>query len=449
LKILTFIILISLSFLSACSPPQEDSAVHADAIGRHILGPALPIALPSEISDKKPEEVIASLALTRAKGWQIFGQTIAAETLKITLPTGDALNVDVPRFLTWYSPEDVNRLFAFSLDQMTSDEQARGDPLGEARWQESRTRLLNELKTLPSPVQKKWAKFFDTGGEVSRESVMGASGLTRTLFNDPLIGSVADQYANLQDCYPDLTKPAFDQPYGPCFKARLPSQAMMIKANWLNTDSGFRQYATDAQSLKVLFDNPESSWDDLKVSAEVPKNILKANLNGRSFVLGGLHIVSKEFEDWIWVSAWWSPDPDSDFGEDRPEFIRKLGAPWNQYKICAVSAYMQDPAELETLSQTYPSLAAAYKSVLRENGASWCSNPYIERGTANQRTNCIGCHQFAGTDVTQAAILSDAVRFPHLGTHRQRSDFPSDYIWSATQGQISWLATLNNLRSVH
>ncbi|RZA26208.1 MAG: hypothetical protein EOP10_04345 [Proteobacteria bacterium] len=449
MKTLTSIAIILLTFLSACSQGPEVSTVDADAIGRHILGPALSTDQPVEISDKKPEDIIASLALTRAKGWEIFGQVIAEETLKIESPTGESLSVNVPRFLTWYSPEDVNRLFSLSLDQLDEGGLERGDPLSESLWSQSQTLLLNELKTMPSPVQKKWAKFFDTNTALSREAVMGASGLPRTLFNSALIGSVAKQYANLQNCYPELQKPPFDFAYKPCFANTLSSRSMMIKTNWLNIESGFRQYSTDDQTLSKLFHDPESSWDDIKVTAEVPANIVKATLGDKSFVLGGMHIVSKEFEDWIWVSAWWSADPNSDFGEDRPQFIQKLGAPWNQYKICAVSRYVQSPADLDELAKTYPSLAKAYRSVLNDSGASWCSNPYIERGRANQRTNCIGCHQFAGTDVTQAEIISDTNRFPFQGTLKTRSDFPSDYIWSATQGQISWLATLNNLRSVH
>ncbi|RZA17166.1 MAG: hypothetical protein EOP10_23230, partial [Proteobacteria bacterium] len=379
MKTLTSIAIILLTFLSACSPEREDSTVNADAIGRHILGPALAIPHSPEISDKSPEAIIASLPLTRAKGWDIFAQVIAEQTLQISSPKGETLQVSIPRFLSWYSPEDVNRLFSLSLDQLDADAKARGDDLSDSLWAQSETLLLNELKTMPSPVQKKWAKFFETNSPLSREAVMGASGLTRTLFNDALIGSVAKQYASLQNCYPELQKPAFDLAFKPCFTSKLSSQSMMIKTNWLNTESGFRQYPTDEQSLSKLFENPESSWDDIKVTSEVPTNIVKATLGDKSFVLGGMHIVSKEFDDWIWVSAWWSADPNSDFGEDRPEFIQKLGAPWNQYKICAVSSYVQNPADLDELSQKFPSLAKAYRSVLNESGASWCSNPYIER----------------------------------------------------------------------
>lgn len=439
-----FTTVISLAFLNACSKPSETSKLDADAIGRNIIGPALPA--PQTISDKSPEEIISSLSLTREKAWKIFAQLITEETIRVSLPSGDVKEGQIPRFMSWYSPEDANRLFAFGIDGLSPEAKDAGLPLTDEQWLESQAKLQDEIKTLPSPVQKKWAKFFETNPELSSEALMGASGLSRVLFNADLVGAAAKNYKDLQDCYPEEVKPAYNVAYKPCFPKGLPASSIMMKTNWLNTEAGFRKYATDAETLASVMSRDDASWDDLKQTADIPANIVKATLNGKTFVLGGMHIVSKEFEDWIWISAWWSENPNSDFGEDRPEEIQKLGAPWNQYKICAVSNYVQDAAELETIAKTYPSLAAAYKSVLDESGASWCSNPYIERGVNNQKTNCIGCHQYAGTDITQAEIIADASRFPDFGKLKQREDFPSDYIWSSTQGQISWLATFNSLR---
>lgn len=444
MRIFFIISLILLAFSSACSRPDEHSTVDADAIGRHIIGPAL--SLPSEISDKNSAEVIASLRLTREKAWKIFGQVIADETLTIQMPDGETKSTQIPRFMTWYSLEDTNRLFAFGLESLTPEAQAAGLPLSSDQWVSSEQRLLTELKSLPKPVHKKWETFFSINPELSREAILGATGLPRTLFNRELIQAGAKQYASLQECFPNQVKPASHQASPPCFKEKLPSTSFTIKTNWLNTASGFRQYATDGEALTSVMNSADASWDNLQEIAPVPENIVKATMNGKSFVLGGLHIVSKEFDDWIWISAWWSAKPNEDFGEDRPDFIQKLGAPWNQYKICAVSSYVQDAKELDEIAKSNPSLAAAYRAVLNESGASWCSNPYIERGINNQKTNCIGCHQFAGTDVSQMDIISDASRFPHFGNTKQREDFPADYIWSATQGQISWLATLNSLR---
>lgn len=432
-----------LALTSACSRPLNHSTVNADAIGRHILGPAL--SPPYEVSDKSPEDTIASLRLTREKGWKIFGQLVADETLKVQTPSGEVKTAQIPRFISWYSLEESSRLFSFALDQLTPESLEAGTPLTDEQWIKAEAMLLSELKTMPKPVQTKWENFFAKNPDLSREALIGTSGLSRILFNRELLSAVTKRYSDLQKCFPNFTKPAVDQTFQPCFDPKLPASSVMVKTNWLNTASGFRQYATGGENLAPLMQAAEASWDDLQESAPVPVNIVKASKGGNSFVLGGLHIVSKEFDDWIWISAWWSATPHEDFGEDRPGYIEKLGAPWNQYKICAVSSYVQSPAELEIMAQTHPSLAAAYAAVLGDSGASWCSNPYIERGINNQKTNCIGCHQYAGTDVSQMDIISDLNRFPHFGKLKQRSDFPSDYIWSATQGQISWLAAINSL----
>lgn len=431
----------------ACSPKEADhSHGKADAIGRHILGPAQPLPLQNS-SSLKESDVTASLRLTRLKAWEIFAEAVRDVNLEISLPNGEKAKTSLPRFMTWYSLEDANRLFALGLENQSSEGKIAGTSLTKSEADDAERKLIEELKSLPSPVQKKWEKFFTTNPELNREALLGASGLPRTMFNAEVLKSALENYRELQDCFGESqTLPAFDQAAAPCFSKGLDTRSITVKTNWLRTDAKFRKFSTDADSLRSVMASEESSWDDLQVETDVPTNIVKATMNGRSFVLGGLHLVSKEFKDWIWVSAWWSDSPDTDFGEDRPDFVKALGAPWNQYKICAVSSFVQSDKELDEIAKTHPSLASAYREVLKESGASWCSNPYIERGVNNQKTNCIGCHQFAGTDVSQFDIISDAERFPALGNLKQRSDFPVDYIWSAAQGQISWFATLNSLR---
>ena len=54
--------------------------------------------------------------------------------------------------------------------------------------------------------------------------------------------------------------------------------------------------------------------------------------------------MSKELDHWLWITLWWSPDPDSDFGADRPAAIAALPGPWRNYKMCVTSSYLEgDP----------------------------------------------------------------------------------------------------------
>ncbi|MBC7530128.1 MAG: hypothetical protein H7318_01025 [Oligoflexus sp.] len=447
-----FLQLIVLTFvLSDCGfKPKSASETKADAVARRILGPAQSLSSSDISVDQKL--TIDSLKATRTLAWQTFARVVEAADLSITKPDATAISVRIPKVFTWYSTEDVNRLLSFSLGQIPAVDLNAGLRLSPDQWTKSQAMLDAELDTLPLPLQKKWVRFFEGMDKPQQADLIGLTGMNRVLFSPELIGSVARQFADLQNCFPADIKPTSETPYKPCWSEALPKTSVLIKTTWLNTESGFRSIATDAASLEKLMKNPDASWADaaLTQAAPSPEKILTATNAGRSFVLGGMHIMSKELDDWLWITAWWSADPDHDFGEDRPDFVQKLGAPWNQYKICAVSSYTQNRAELDAMEKDHPTLAAAYRAVLDETGASWCSNPYIEKGAHNHKTNCIGCHQFAGTDVLQADVISGsdsvALRFPNLGRLKQRSDFPTDYIWAASQGQTSWLDTLNSLR---
>ncbi|MEC9072731.1 MAG: cytochrome c, partial [Myxococcota bacterium] len=71
------------------------------------------------------------------------------------------------------------------------------------------------------------------------------------------------------------------------------------------------------------------------------------------------------------------------------------------------------------------------------------SNPYIEHGRGNARTNCIGCHQHGGSTVGQdldadgtldpfdlELVIDNEGLFPLNGRQQIRSLFPADYLWS-------------------
>jgi mono/diheme cytochrome c family protein len=88
-----------------------------------------------------------------------------------------------------------------------------------------------------------------------------------------------------------------------------------------------------------------------------------------------------------------------------------------------------------------PSLADALTVV--QNEQSWLSNPYIEHGRGNARTNCIGCHQHGGSTVGYdldsdgimdpfdlEMVIQNEGLFPANGRSEIRSVFPADYLWS-------------------
>ncbi len=442
---LSHLLLILAMAESGCQASHSNSHIKADAIGRRLLGPAIPYNS-QNLSPEQKEITKQSIAATRRLAWQVFSQVVERTDVAVAKPDGSTSTVSVPRLFTYYGSDDVQRLMRSNFASTDQAVLKAGTELPEETFQKSQSQLQTELDRLPLPLQKKWQRYITEHPTLSDSDLIGVSGMNRTLYSPDLISAMIRRYAALQDCFPAEKKPLPQNEFIPCWQAPLPASSVMIKTAWMNSRSTFESFTTDADSLQKLFVQADSSWAQHGQAIPTPEGLMRARFNNEEFVLGGLHIVSKDLDDWLWISAFWSPNPDADFGEDRPDFVKNLGPPWNQYKICAVSSYSVNPASIAELEGPFPSLAAAYKVVSEgREGSSWCSNPYIEKGVHNHRGNCIGCHQFAGTDVQQERILADPTQFPLQGSKKQRKDFPTDYIWSASQGSSSWLSLLNNL----
>ena len=89
----------------------------------------------------------------------------------------------------------------------------------------------------------------------------------------------------------------------------------------------------------------------------------------------------------------------------------------------------------------HPTLADSLNAV--RSSHTWSSNPYIEHGRGNAKTNCIGCHQHGGSTVGHdlnadgdldafdlERVIADESLFPINGRRQMRTLFPADYLWS-------------------
>ena len=160
--------------------------------------------------------------------------------------------------------------------------------------------------------------------------------------------------------------------------------------------------------------------------------------------------MTKELRHWYWISLWWSDKPDKDFGADRPESFDELPSVWSNYKMCSVVAYRESDPNAAARFDEFPSLKKAIEATNGGEGApTWCSNPYIEDGAGNARTNCIGCHQHAGSRLQEklgegepgdfdleeviaheSPQITATNRYPNNGRTRRRTHFPTDYSWA-------------------
>ncbi len=228
-----------------------------------------------------------------------------------------------------------------------------------------------------------------------------------------------------------------------CLQNAFPVDAVVIKADWRRVLPGMplAVYDTSAAGLtRRLSPDAKFAWGPGDGTAEPgPDDIYTAEMaNGNVYRLAAMHIMTKELDHWLWITLWWSPSDasDSDFGADRPAAIKALGGPWGHYKMCAVTAFDErDPDVQGGFADSAPTLGKALAAVHSSStSASWCSNPYLEVGDGNADTNCVGCHQHAGTGIQVEGILADPVLFPVHGRVDVRNNFPADYSWTTDHG---------------
>jgi len=238
----------------------------------------------------------------------------------------------------------------------------------------------------------------------------------------------------------DVTYRSEDVALPTCLAEEMPRDSVLVKADWRRQLPGenIPFFNTSAARMRERL-GLKADWADGDGTANPDSSKIYAVTlpNGNAFRLPALHIMTKELDHWQWITLWWSNDPDTDFGADRPAAIANLPGPWKNYKMCTVTAYLEgDPDPRGGFAGT---LGDSLEAVTTTNMPSWCSNPYLELGEHNAATNCIGCHQHGGnTAITPLEILE----LPHSGSTRVRNNFFTDYLWAIQGGQGEDLSAL-------
>jgi hypothetical protein len=385
---------------SGTHDPSTDPA-HGDLNpgDRKILGEPAPYDADTTLRDRQAE-LDASSDARRAVAWATVAKVLAPVALADhptdTTPT-------VPRWQTWYAKDDFVRMYKkLYLDLGTDGRKARA-PFTDAALTAIWPWNAGMVDTLPTWPQDRYAKYLarlkdqtDFNGEGAGNRVSYAPGTVDHFFRN--YGAVLKCLPLLPTLTPDAAPPSDDN-FTECFDTEFPLDAVVIKAQWMRAEFGAKVpiYDTSDAAIAALRD-PSSTGDwgaGTGQADPTPDQIHTVRLsNGNVFRLVGLHIMTKELRKWLWITLWWSPDPDTDFGADRP---LSLGGVWRNYKMCVATAHDH-----------------------------WCSNPYLEKGAGNARTNCIGCHQQAGSTLKPEDILA----MPDNGRGEARANFPTDYLWA-------------------
>ncbi|MDB5218417.1 MAG: hypothetical protein JWO86_6344, partial [Myxococcaceae bacterium] len=217
--------------------------------------------------------------------------------------------------------------------------------------------------------------------------------------------------------------------------------AALVKMSWYRATYGTQHlplptYDTSAKTLSAKMaatDADQGGWGKGVGTADPDDaSIYTVGLSdGTKFRMPAMHLVTKELREWLWITIWWSDKPNEDFGADRPAEITNLDGPWKNYKMNVTVSYEEnDPDPRGGFDGSLgDALEAAYTGVGKP---SWASNPYLEKGSPNAQSNCIGCHQHAGTNENSESILAAPDTFPQAARTRVRKNFPADYLWAVT-----------------
>jgi hypothetical protein len=390
---------------------------------------------------QREAELARSQRARRAAAWAIAARVVAPVALDA--PLGPEGSHELRLWQTWHNADDLTRIFRRIYPELTPDEQARRAPLDPAAieaadvWNDAAVADFEQWTAARIAAN---ASAIDSAPKQA-----GIGGIYRVAYAPATSRHVLENYGELLDCREsDARVEAAPEPGGcgspsfepACLKGQFPEASALVKATWQRLDAGtpLMAYDTSAEALAQKLapgggfewgdgDRPAAPGEDEMFTLELP--------NGNRFGLTGLHIMTKELEHWVWLTLWWSDRPDEDFGADRPA---EFPAPFDHYKLCSVVAFEEgdpDPEGGAGDASLGRALAVTHAGA---GGPTWCSNPYIERGAGNASTNCIGCHQHAGTPLVSEDILADPNAFPDFSRLELRESFPTDYVFSVRTG---------------
>lgn len=467
----------------ACAAPAADAPADVDfpvdeggkedVFGRKLVGVASPY-VPDPAIDE--QAVIGRMRVRRQVAWETVRKVLEPVPL-LGLPgedpdgaaQGPADVPSVPRFQTWYGADDFKRIFQALYEGLGPSGRAAREPFTGAAIDEAfalNATALDRSRRWPldrylEHVRRLGVCPDDVAADECARRVQGnlggaASGTARIGYSPGAVRHVLQSYGPLLDCLGGLDSlpmdaaPRGESDFTFCLAGEMPADAVWIKAHWVRADAGvdLPVYDTDAEALeRLLAPGSQAHWgeDGDRRADPGPERIYTIRLrDGSVFRLAGLHVMTKELRHWQWITLWWSDRPDEDFGADRPDHVRDgLPAVFRNYKMCVAASYEEGDPDAARAFADAPSLAAALRATDDGAGASWCSNPYLERGRHNARTNCIGCHQHGGATVAfdldddgalepldLERVLDDEARFPQTGRARVRDVFPADYLYS-------------------
>ena len=432
-------LLVALALTAAvgCAAPSPAGSRDEDLrpAERKIIGAGVPYDADPALRPRTAE-LDGSMRARRTAAWKAL-----AKVLRPVAVAEPGVKVEgaptIPLFRTWYGKDDFERLFGKMYAELSPGERKERRAFTAAE--------LAKGLAWNAGDQGSWSDeeyLARVKGVTDRAFLQGLGGNGRVSYSPGFVSHMLREYKTTFACLPKLadfgllTPAPSETNFAQCFSEESPIDAALVKASWWRADLGTELpvYDTGRETLAARRSGAtdEGGWGTGggKANPDAARIYTIKTSDGSAYRMPAMHLATKELREWLWITTWWSDAPDTDFGADRPDEIRALGGPWSSYKMCVVSGYAEGDADPRGGydGSLGDALAAVHEG---RGGATWCSNPYVEKGAKNAQTNCIGCHQHAGSpSLGSAAILADAATFPRSGRTQLRKSFPSDYVWS-------------------
>jgi hypothetical protein len=472
--------IVAFALLSACSQPTEGtapstaksdkpaqvkilSAAHlrtasggeASPAGRLVIGrgkdytpiPADPTTLFNQLE--------GSMAFRRQTAWTIVQAMLESQRLEI-----EGTAFEVPLWHTWFEGMGVNDEVTDKINLFIAELKACRD----SGCTKTRDEIAREVvaaggnrKNLAPSLNPENFKQVLRQAKLAQDNPEALLGRGFTLFSPAFVEHLLGQAQGIEMCsarIPWNKAPPSPTQFSDCLM-EFPRAAVMVKTEWASLEPANPQvpfHATDAAAMQTLIRT--GTWPAPKSAPVDPTNIyMVESSDGTRFALKAIHFSTKDTREWTWITLWWSPDANSDFGEDRPASIARFnGGVWSHYKMCVTTAFNEaDPAPWSSFQAAHPSLAGSIQATAHEletqkgpppydKITSWCSNPNLETQQGNGRTNCIGCHQYSNTwndSTNRPTNFGDTLTaqfsalYPQFGRARRRANFPTDFAWSS------------------
>ncbi len=470
----------------------HDTGVSASPEGRLQIGRGTDYTASSVDAQKLFNNLRDSMKKRRDFAWRVT--ELMLQPTEITLLDGVS-KVQVPLWQTWYEGrpsgasrhQEINEVFKLYFRKLKpvleANPKADVKPVIKATLKEFATKNLSASLTdenLSSVLHQ----------HVDSALAGKILGQGTTIFSPSFLEHVMQEARGINTCTPDVAKadtpPPSPTEFSHCMK-EFPRSAVMIKTSWRRLMQGVPNHSTDAVAMRTIM--KEGTWPSIRLGEDHPtrqvplsnpdrsKIYTNITTSGQEWALTGIHFVTKDVREWVWVSLWWDPDASKDFGADRPterdeydvlvngkvekrKFRLINNGPWKNYKLCVNTAFAEgDATPWSTYTSAQSSLGESIKAVYDaiesqlKNGAqmaalgqsttftplstalgpwpapfnkqtSWCSNPNIETHGGNARTSCIGCHQIAFTNNEMRPVSAGGNLTPTSFTHAIIGDFP-------------------------